>query len=130
MMPLTELLDVACTRMLGGLTKLSREEMRLAGYPETRVSHRRVRSPIALNVPVEDAGRSGISLPIGDIPRSPAPFRPRSSHVMVGVREVSRCAGWELGPARNHNGSSLGGRIWPFDGACVGRERPCGVLDL
>jgi WD40 repeat protein len=35
MMPLTELLDVACTRMLGGLTKLSREEMRLAGYPET-----------------------------------------------------------------------------------------------
>jgi WD40 repeat protein len=35
MMPLTGLLDVACTRMLGGLTKLSREEMRLAGYPET-----------------------------------------------------------------------------------------------
>jgi len=26
---------VACTRMLGGLSKLSREEMRLAGYPET-----------------------------------------------------------------------------------------------
>jgi WD domain, G-beta repeat len=35
MMPPTGLLDVACTRMLGGLTKLSREEMRRAGYPET-----------------------------------------------------------------------------------------------
>jgi hypothetical protein len=30
-----QLLDVACTRMLGGLSKLSREEMRLAAYPET-----------------------------------------------------------------------------------------------
>jgi WD40 repeat protein len=35
MMPLAGLVDVACTRMLGGLTKRSREEMRLAGYPET-----------------------------------------------------------------------------------------------
>jgi len=34
MMPLTELLDVICTRMLGALSKLSREEMRFAGYPE------------------------------------------------------------------------------------------------
>ena len=35
MMPLAELLGVACTRVLGGLSKLSREEMRLAGYAET-----------------------------------------------------------------------------------------------
>jgi WD40 repeat protein len=35
MMPLTELLDAVCTRMLGRLTRLTREEMRLAGYPES-----------------------------------------------------------------------------------------------
>ncbi len=35
MMPLMELLDVVCMRMLGGLSKLTRDEMRLAGYPET-----------------------------------------------------------------------------------------------
>ena len=32
---LTELLDVACARMGGRLSKLSREEIRLADYPET-----------------------------------------------------------------------------------------------
>jgi hypothetical protein len=35
MMSTTDLLAEACTRRLRGVTKLTRDDMRLAGYPDT-----------------------------------------------------------------------------------------------
>jgi hypothetical protein len=35
-MPTKDLVAEACTRRLRGLTKLTRDEMRLAGYPDSK----------------------------------------------------------------------------------------------
>jgi hypothetical protein len=67
-------------------------------------------------------------------PQVPWPHSGRDRHTSwwASRGKPVRRQEWSRG-GRNHNGSSLGGRMWPLgmrDGACADRKQPGGLLDL